>query len=68
MNEKKEKNYELLVYDENTDIWEVKKADMWYHEAMTMQDEYTKRNITSKVVDNKHLEEFIKYANGRIED
>lgn len=64
MNQKKEKIFDLLVYDEETSLWEVKKQNLWYHEAMTLEEHYALKNFSTRVIDNNKVEEFLKSANG----
>lgn len=59
LNIKKEKVYFVLVYNETYDTWEIKKQNLWYHEAKSLEEEYKRKSFSAKTIDKTHIKDFL---------
>ena len=65
MNIKEERNFYVLVYNEELEEWQLAEyhQPLYFHEANNLKEKYEKQMILAKVLSTELLEDFLYYAN-----
>lgn len=65
MNIKNEKNFYVLIYNEDLEEWQLAEyhQPLYFHEANNLKEKYEKQMTVTKILSTELLEDFLHNAN-----